>query len=305
MQRIRRLSILFLVALLVGSSSSMAMGQEPPLVQIQVDGEFITLERGKNVHPQTYDLLVQDTEFASRMDWVFMDGMWIPLARGVEGPLVAEEPLPGPEYAPEVGPCTLTLLVPAYSQCASPWRNACLFNLGTYPNCTCGTMCGMGCAITSATMVFRYYGASKDPGQVNTCCGANNCRDGCRLAWACAANACSENKATFVGYYAFTWGAMCGLMAQAKPPIVKLVKPNPQDPDNPYTHFVVVYKSVGKPITDPTGYSINDPADGSTYKTLANYTANGWTPTLVAEYAYRPPYTKRITNGGNLFKVPQ
>lgn len=109
MRRIRRLSILFLVALLVGLSSGVAMGQELPPVQIQVDGRLITLERGKNVHLQTYDLLVQDPEFASQMDWVFMDGMWIPLSRGVEGPVVVEDllPLSGPEYTPEVGPSLL------------------------------------------------------------------------------------------------------------------------------------------------------------------------------------------------------
>ena len=294
----RKVAFLTVFVLLVGLSSSVVLGQEPPPVHIQVDGEVIALERGKNVHPQTYDLLVQDKGFASRMDWVFMDGMWIPLARGVEGPLVAEEPLPGPEYAPDIGPCTHTLLVPAYSQCASPWSEACLFNLGKPPNCTCGTMCQKGCAITSAAMVFRYYGSSKDPGQVNTCCGTYNCRNDCRLAWECAANACSDYKARHIQYHPFYWGLLCTLLPQAKPPIVGLVKGNSQ-------HFVVVYKSVGKPIDDPTGYYINDPADGSTHKTLATYIAGGWTPSTVEEYAYRPPYTKKTANGGGLSTVPK
>ncbi len=65
---------------------------QPPPVYIQVNGEVIVLECGRNVHTETYDLLLQDPEFASRMDWVFMDGMWIPLAPGVEGPLAVEDP---------------------------------------------------------------------------------------------------------------------------------------------------------------------------------------------------------------------
>jgi len=46
-------------------------------------------------------------------------------------------------------------------------------------------------------------------------------------------------------------------------------------------HFVVVYKSLGfGDVTDPNGYYIVDPIDGSTYKKLSYYT----TPSKIAEY---------------------
>ncbi len=282
MIRIKFLATFLLLALLLSVGPGEVIGQEAPLVPIQVNGQIILLEPGQNVHPQTHALLLQNPDFASRMDWIFMDGIWIPLSRGVEGP-VAEEPLlseeappsgpePTPDYIPE---CRVTLNVPVYGQCWSPWGSSRLFN-----EPTCSTMCAQGCAITSATMVFRYYGGSKDPGQVNSCLGEYSCRSGCLLTWGCAASNCSDNKATYVGYYSFYWDALCGLLNLGRPPIVKLVKGSS-------THFVVVYNSLGYSIPDPSGYRINDPADGSTYKTLYYYTSNGWSPSMIAEYSQR------------------
>lgn len=252
-----------------------ARAQQPPPIPIQVDGQTVLLELGKNVHPQTYALLSQDPDFVSRADveWVFVDDMWVPLDRkGLteeslpgEGPieklLPKKTPPPGPTGIPE---CKITLNVPAYSQCSSPWGSARLFN-----DPGCPTMCSAGCAITSATMVFRYYGASKNPGQVNDCCGSHSCRSGCDLAWACAADYCSDNRAGFVGSYSFYWAALCGLLYEDRPPIVKVGG-----------HFVVVYKSLGYSISDPNDYFIVDPLDGSKWKKLSYYT----TPSRVVEY---------------------
>lgn len=277
MRRIKFLIMALALLAVTGSSSNIAIGSGVPPISIQANGETVVLEPGKNVHPQTYTLLRQDGDFASRMDWVFMDGKWIPLSRGVAEPVVAEDSLPlsGPEHTPQSASCTITLNVPVYNQCASPWGSNRLFN-----DPGCQTMCQAGCAITSATMVFRYYGAGKDPGQVNTCCRQHNCRSGCRLVWGCAADNCSDNKAAFVNYHdPFNWGLLCGLLSQGRPPIVRLVKGS-------NTHFVVVYRSQGGG-SDPNNYYINDPADGSTYKRLSHYTANGWSPSRVAEYRRR------------------
>ncbi len=283
MRKIKFLSVFVLLALLLSAGPGAVMGQEPPPVPIQVDGQTVFLELGKNVHPQTYALLSQDPDFASRADveWVFVDDMWVPLAReglteeSVPGKGTIEEllpekmPPPCPLYNPE---CRITLNVPAYGQCWAPWGDDCLYHLpcaeSSQCNCTCGTMCSQGCAITSATMVFRYYGANKNPGQVNDCCGDHGCRSGCRLVWECAADHCSDNEAGFVGYYGFYWSALCGLMSQGRPPIVKVGG-----------HFVVVYKSLGY-IDEAWSYFINDPLDGSTYKRLSYYV----TPSLIAEY---------------------
>jgi len=285
MRKIKLFSAFTLLALLLSASpgammtaQSLAKARQSPPIPIEVDGRTILLELGKNVHPQTYDLLSRDPDFASRADveWVFVDDMWVPLAREglIEGAAPEKEPIeellpekvppPGPLYIPE---CRITLNVPAYGQCWAPWGSAHLFN-----DPGCSTMCQAGCAITSATMVFKYFGASKNPGQVNDCCGSNSCRSGCGLVWKCAADYCSDSKAAYVGYYSFYWSALCGLLSQGRPPIVKVGG-----------HFVVVYKDMGVNINDPNDYYIVDPLDGSTYKKLSYYT----TPSMIAEYRRR------------------
>ncbi len=272
MQNVRALSIFMaLVLLLVASHSAVAQGPLPP-VPLQIDGQTVLLEPGKNVHMQTYALLLRDPAFASRADvkWVFVDDMWVPLARaGLEKESSGEElRSSGPGYTPEGIPeCWVTLSVPAYRQGSPPWGTARLFD-----DPACSTMAQEGCAITSAAMVFRYHGANTDPGVLNTCAGSNGCRSGCGLAWGCAANNCSGSRAAYGGYYGFYWEALCGLLAGGTPPIVRVGGP----------HFVVVYKSVGGG-SDPGKYYINDPLDGSTYKKLAYY----GTPTMVAEYPRR------------------
>lgn len=216
---------------------------------------------------------------------MFVDGLWIPLSRGVEGPVV-EEPLlleepppPGPLSFPE---CGVSLSVPAYGQGWSPWGDDYLCNNPTH----CGQMWECGCAITSATMVFKYFGAGKNPGQVNSCCGSQGCcadcsgtpeYDPCCLVWSCASSHCSDNEAGYGGYYSFYWEGLCGVLRRGRPPIVKLVKGGS-------THFVVVKAGIGYDIYDPRAYRINDPLDGSTYKTLAAYTGSGWSPSRIAEY---------------------
>ena len=162
-------SVFALVVLLlstgIGTAQSLSNAQQPPSVSIEVDGKTIPIESGKNVHPQTYDLLSRDPDFASREDikWIFVDDMWVPLKQMEElalreAPILEKTPSPdpSPEYIPE---CRITLDVPAYSQCDYSGH---LFNDPTH----CGTMCQWGCAITSSAMVFRYYGASTNPGQL-------------------------------------------------------------------------------------------------------------------------------------------
>jgi len=87
------LTVIGVGVVVCGLILSPTRAQEPPPIPIQVDGQTVFLELGKNVHPQTYALLSQDPDFASRADikWVFVDDMWVPLAR--EG--LTEESVPG------------------------------------------------------------------------------------------------------------------------------------------------------------------------------------------------------------------
>lgn len=55
-------------------------------VSIQVDGEMIVLIPGENISPDNYTL-AQDSEFNTRSDWVLINGLWEPLAPGVDVPI--------------------------------------------------------------------------------------------------------------------------------------------------------------------------------------------------------------------------
>jgi len=139
---------------------------------------------------------------------------------------------------------------------------------------TCGQTIGQaGCALTSTAMVFKYYGAAnKNPGQLNTCLG----NYACPIYWGTAASSCSENKASWIGSWSFSYSKLQSMLSADRPPIVKLAKGGS-------THFVVVTSGSG---TSPSNYSINDPWDGASKK-LSDYTDNGWTLDSIREFARR------------------
>lgn len=63
-----------------------APSPEPTPVTIQVDGEMLVLIPGENISPGNH-ALAQDPEFNARSDWVLIDGLWEPLAPGVDVPI--------------------------------------------------------------------------------------------------------------------------------------------------------------------------------------------------------------------------
>jgi hypothetical protein len=58
---------------------------EPPVI-VQAGGESIVLLSGENVSPANY-VLAQNPEFNAGVEWVFINGLWEPLASGVEVPI--------------------------------------------------------------------------------------------------------------------------------------------------------------------------------------------------------------------------
>jgi hypothetical protein len=52
-------------------------------VTIRVNGQIVVLTPGENVAPDNY-ALAQDADFAARADWVLINGLWEPLAPGVD-----------------------------------------------------------------------------------------------------------------------------------------------------------------------------------------------------------------------------
>lgn len=139
---------------------------------------------------------------------------------------------------------------------------------------TCGRTIGeAGCLLTSAAMVFKYYGASTDPGQLNTCMGDNAC------PWRFAPGAnCSGSKAAWDNLYGFSYGTLVWALSNGWPPILELVNGN-------NTHWVVVNAVRGDGVSD-SNYRISDPFDG-TVKVLTSYTNNGWTKNRIAVYTKR------------------
>lgn len=277
----RRLTLFSIVALLVMAAGglivqSQGSGLLSPLTLtpnapegsewVEVDGQMVPIAPGTTVQ-------VEFPHFAYPADslgapegteWIEADGMVWPLAPGTTVQVdESREARIWSGTVPEID-VTIQLDVPLFSQNDPAWKNNVMQ--------TCGQTIGAaGCALTSTAMVFKYYGAvNKNPGQLNTCLG----HYACPIYWAVAATACSENKATFVEYWTFSYPKLQSMLSAGRPPIVKLVKGDS-------THFVVVRSGSG---SQPSNYHINDPWDGM-IKQLSAYIGAGWVPDRIAEYA--------------------
>lgn len=188
------------------------------------------------------------------------------IAPGVPFHLAEDLPLAATPVDVSISPKVILdiwLYVPRFSQTDPAWSGN---NMQT-----CGRTIGnAGCLLTSAAMVFKYYGASTNPGRLNTCMGDNAC------PWKFAPGAnCSEGKAAWDNLYGFSYGTLVWALSNGWPPILELV-----NGDN--THWVVVNAVRGDGLSD-RNYRISDPFDG-TIKVLASYTDNGWTKNRIAVY---------------------
>ena len=175
-----------------------------------------------------------------------------------------------PADAPGLAPLALLdiwLYVPRYNQADPLWADGVMQ--------TCGYMIGTkGCLLTSATMVFKYYGSSKNPGQVNSCMGTK----ACPWYFAYGADHCSENKASHIGLYYFSYSTLVWALESGRPPILELTK-------NGDTHWVVVNAVRGDGLSD-SDYWISDPSGGALRK-LTFYTNNGWGKNRIEVYGRR------------------
>jgi hypothetical protein len=255
----RRLTFFLALALLVVAAGSPTAGGEES-VPI-APGVTIPLELEQFLYPPDSLGAPEGTV------WGTANGQEVPLAPGVS--ISLEEPQKLSEWPERDVPAldaTILLDVALFSQNDPAWKNNVMQ--------TCGQTIGAaGCALTSTAMVFKYYGAvNKNPGQLNTCLG----NYACPIYWGVAANSCSENKATWVGAWSFSYSKLQSMLSAGRPPIVLLVKGSA-------THFVVVRSGSG---SQPSGYQINDPWDGAV-KSLSNYTNNGWTLDSIREFARR------------------
>ena len=175
----------------------------------------------------------------------------------------------------------------AASPCAVP-----VFNQNSYSDNmrTCNlTIAWAGCALTSTAMVFKYYGVNTTPPTLNSCLG----NQACPMDWEPASSRCSENKVSWIARPSFDYNVLSQDLAAGKPVIVWVDKPN----DSNATHFVVVTGGSG---SSPAGYTINDPANGSSNKTLANYTNAGWRLQSMRRYSGTPQCSSGDADGGSI-----
>ena len=143
--------------------------------------------------------------------------------------------------------------VPFFRQCDSQWGGN---QLGT---CSGDTICNRGCYVTSAAMVFKYFGVNTDPGTLNTWLTNNGGYDqGCLLNGWQAVNYHS-NIHSFVRVDGEDWGRLNSELDAGYPVIAKVT--------NAYgDHFVVVTHR------SSSTYYLNDPlAGGPDARTLADY----------------------------------
>ncbi|MEW5829579.1 MAG: C39 family peptidase [Chloroflexota bacterium] len=139
--------------------------------------------------------------------------------------------------------------VPDFKQCASPW--------GPQALGTCSeTVCYSGCAMTSTSNVFKYYGVQTDPGALNQWLkGHGGYLGGCLIVWSTAANISPD--VTYIGSAGQDYNRLRSELDAGYPVIVKVANVTG-------THYVTVTGYAGNT------YYINDPAY-TTRPTLASY----------------------------------
>jgi hypothetical protein len=171
-----------------------------------------------------------------------------------------EAPSPSAGASPRNGsPCG----VPVLSQNDPSWQSTIMQAGGD-------SIGGFGCALTSTAMLLNYYGAVLSPTDLNACMGAGADPIQWQSAPACTAGRVQGGLRTD-----FSWAALDAFLGAGKPVIVGMLR------GLTGTHFVVVTQGGGG-VAD--GYSITDPWDGSTTKTLGTYTNVGYNPQWIVSF---------------------
>jgi len=149
------------------------------------------------------------------------------------------------------------LSVPLYSQSGQTWSSSIMQSCGS-------TINSAGCTLTSVAMVFKYYGVSIDPGQLNTKMGASACplvyNDAVTKAGAGIVKSVSVTSPTA---WSTVYSEARTAINAGKPYILGFRRADSS------THFVVIkgYVNSGTVASD---FSINDPAGGVT-RSLSYY----------------------------------
>ncbi len=167
--------------------------------------------------------------------------------------------------------------VPYFSQLDSRWSRTAINHPTNMTDCN-STIGNIGCALTSLTMLSRYYGVDHTPATMNACLG----NVACPLVWGSQIiKSCSNNKVRFVSWPAFSYQSLQQELVKG-PVILQLQK------STGYLHFIVVLGGSG---TNPANYLVNDPGLRSGARvTLSSSLANfrGYSPSSMRIYTGTP-----------------
>jgi hypothetical protein len=162
--------------------------------------------------------------------------------------------------------------VPFFSQADPRW-------IGTHINgdsewwWTIGTK---GCALTSAAMVFSYYGVDTNPKKLNQCMQD----EALPFVWESGATKCSDDKVQFVKVMPFDWEKLDNQLNNKHRPVVlcMYMKSNPR---NQHCMVTVSGSGIGR-----IGYYVHDPAS-SVGNIRMDKATSGW------EFMYTIIYDNR------------
>lgn len=177
-------------------------------------------------------------------------------------------PVP-PPVTPPPGPGVWN--VPYYWQGDPQWG-------GTRIGACNNTIRNVGCALTSLSMIFQYYGANKNPGTLNSCMGGHSCP----LYWGSATiNTCSNGKVKWGSWPGFSYARL--EQELKKGPVILEIKNSGGG-----LHFIVVLGGSG---SDPRNYTVNDPGVKNGARTKLSSTLaifKGYTPSSMRIYTGTP-----------------
>lgn len=193
-------------------------------------------------------------------------------------PIPTPTPFPTTIPAPIPTPPPNSCVMPFFSQVNGQWKNHPLRSSGACSS-YCGTIGNCGCTLTSAAMIYKFYGATTtsqnkemNPKNLSDCMWTK----ACPFDWL-KGQTCGRNKTTYWGQVGFSWNSLSQEINQNKRPVILYLRKGTR------THWVVVFRGSG---SNPADYRINDPAmlAGANIK-LSTRTGTGWTPYRIARFS--------------------
>jgi hypothetical protein len=133
------------------------------------------------------------------------------------------------------------------------------------------TIADGGCAIATAAMIFNFNGLPDNPLEISRCLA----EDATPWNWNVTVSKCTRGAINPPNERAFSWQNLNNTLLQGQPVIVGLLSPQYG------IHYVVVTGGGGNIAAF---YKVNDPWDGSSYKTLADFFNVGYLPYTMVSF---------------------